>query len=736
MAKSQHESPQPHYQTSDIAHATDIVNWLRQIQERHSLHDISTLSKACFLAEKLSQGLTTFYGKPCIQFALEVAEIIFALQLDQDTAAASIISSAVTLTPATEELIKNELGPSIAKLVVGEKQMNFISSLHKSKPSRDKIQIDKIRKMLLAMATDIRVVIIKLAERLTFMRGIKSIPLIERKQFAEEIFDIYAPLANRLGIGQLKWELEDLAFRYLDSVTYKAIANFLAERRANRELRIQQLITFLQNHLDEAQIKAKVAGRAKHIYSMYLKAQRKKVNYQEIYDQSAVRILVANVEDCYAALSTVHSLWQPITEEFDDYIANPKANGYRSIHTAVIADNGKHFEIQIRTDDMHEEAERGVAAHWIYKEKESNPIDDAAKIIYLRQLLDWHKEIAPNTVSDAEHAPLLDNQVYVITKAGDIIDLPQGATPLDFAYHIHSELGHRCRGAKVNGQIVPLTYHLRTGDKIEILPILHGNPSRDWLNPELAYIKTARARNKISHWFKQQAFNQDVEEGRQILERELTRLGLSKTISLLQIAKQLDLKDEDSLLASLSRGNIRLTHVLQALQPNKLVDKNIPAITTTLVPITEKIHSSAIAGSSDLLTRFAKCCKPIPGDLIIGYITQGRGISIHKKTCNNVSHLSDPRKFIIVNWDKQHAEMFSTDLKIIAQEHTKTLNDLTALFANEKISLINFHSNYNKNHNRIIILATIQIQNIEQLQRIMHRIGQLPDVIEVTRIKE
>jgi GTP pyrophosphokinase len=710
----------------------DTTAWLDTIRQSHQLSDTAFLAKTCDLTKKLTQGLTTFYGQPCIEQGLEVAETILDLKLDQETAAAGIISSAVSLTKQSEEIIRKELGNHVVKLVIGVKQMDIIPILRKQR-ARTPSQLDKIRKMLLAMATDIRVVIIKLAERVSFLHGIKAIPPGERARFAQEILDIYAPLANRLGIGQLKWKLEDLAFRYQDPATYKTIATFLAERRLDRENRIQQLITYLQEKLQSANINADVTGRAKHIYSIYLKTQRKQLHYEDIYDQTALRILVPSIEDCYTTLSIVNNLWPPIMEEFDDYIANPKPNGYRSIHTAVVGEEGNHFEIQIRTRIMHEEAERGVAAHWLYKEKETSPLDDRTKISYLRQLLDWHQEVAQNNgTADPLQPSVHDDQIYVVTPAGDILDLPHGATPLDFAYHIHTELGHRCRGAKVNGQIVPLTYTLRTGDKVEIVTPLQGVPSRDWLNAELGYIKTSRARNKIGHWFKQQAFNQDVAEGRQLLERELARSGLAKTTSLSVIARYFNVKSEDDLLASVGRGNIRIGQIIHAIQPKPI--EKAPAHPTIITSKpSHKNDGSAIFGGSDLLTRLAKCCKPIPGDVIIGYITRGRGISIHKKNCNNVGHLYDPGRFIQINWDDKKTGVFTTDLKIVAQEQEKVLHDLTSLLANEKIRLLGLNSTFNKNQNRIYITVTVQIQDVSQLQGLLHRLQQLPGIIEVTR---
>lgn len=712
----------------------DTDAWLATIKHEHHLTDISLLHKACDFAKKLTQGITTFYGQPCMEQGLEIAEIILSLKLDQESAAAGIITVAVSMKHPAKDNIRKELGEHVAKLVDGLHKMDIISDLQKQK-SGNLVQIDKIRKMLLAMATDVRVVIIKLAERLSFMRGIKSIPTEERSRFAKEILDIYAPLANRLGIGQIKWELEDLAFRYLEPVEYKTIATFLAERRDDREKRIQSILHDLQQELKNAHIKAEVTGRAKHIYSIYSKMQHKAVTQKDIYDHSAVRILVPTVEECYKVLSIVNNAWPPISEEFDDYIANPKPNGYRSIHTAVIGADGKHFEIQIRTHEMHEEAERGVAAHWVYKEKKSNPIDDTTKITYLRQLLDWHQVIASGAEQNAAATTqVMEEMIYVITPAGDILDLPMGATPLDFAYHIHSELGHRCRGAKVNAHIVPLTYTLHTGDKVEIHTILEGAPSRDWLNPELGYLKTSRARNKVHHYFKQLELNQDIAQGREHLEKELARSGLAKSISLIDLARHFHLKTEDELFAAVGKNSIRMAQILHAIQP-KSTEKvaQTPAIAAR---ITERISTSVIAGASGMLTRFAKCCKPIPGDDILGYITQGSGISIHKKNCSNIGSLSNPARFISVAWNQKGSSFFITDLKIMGHDLEKSLHDVAALFVDEKIKLLNLNSTYNKHQNRVVIIASIQIQSVEHLHHIMHRVKHLPSIVEVTRLKK
>lgn len=715
--------------------SVDVQAWIAKMAEVYPLKHTDTLQRAILLAQQLTHGMTTFYGKPRLEHGLEIAEILLALNLDQQSAAAGLVYGAVEITHPREELIHQTLDENVSKLISGVRKVDMISLLQKQQTGKAD-QMDKIRKMLLAMATDIRVVIIKLAERLCFMRGIKSIPIDERKHFAQEIQDIYAPLANRLGIGQIKWELEDLAFRYLKPDTYKMIASFIAEKRVDREKRIRNIIEKIKNKLDDQHIKASVSGRAKHIYSIYAKMKRKDVPQENIFDYSAVRILVPTIEDCYKSLSIVHHLWHPVMDEFDDYVASPKPNGYRSIHTAVIGEDQKLFEIQIRTDAMHDESERGIAAHWLYKENKQSGAQDKDKITYLRQLIDWHQEVSRDPHETSVQSTILEDQVYVVTPNGDIIDLPLGATPIDFAYHIHTEVGHRCRGAKINGHIVPLTYTLQTGDCVEVNTISEGYPSRDWLNAELGFVKTSRAKSKIMHWFNQQDCLEDISHGRESLEKELSRHGLSKTTSLQTIARSFHFKKEDDLLAAIGRGHIKPTQIIHSLQP-RLSEKTVNTSamgTNKESPPTSTSH--AFVGANDLLTRIAQCCKPIPGDPIFGYITQGRGISIHKKNCTNASNLTNPKRFVDITWDKNKSNTFVTDLKILAQDNQKTLHDINTLFVNEKIPLLGFRSKSNRHQNKLIIIATIHIQNMTQLQHLAQLIQQLPGVIDVARMRK
>jgi GTP pyrophosphokinase len=661
---------------------------------------IDLVDRAQTLAEHLLHGLTTFYGQPYIEHGLEISNVLRDLQLDQETIAAGILTHILRHRPTAIALIKKQLGTNVSKLLLNVEQMDIIPSLHQQQhqitSTQNKAQLDKLRKMLLSMATDIRTVIIKLTERLVFMRGIKKIPSDEQQRYAREILDIYAPLANRLGIGQLKWELEDIAFHYLQPITYKAIASQLSERRSDRVLRIQSLIQFISQKLTENGIQANVTGRAKHIYSIYLKMQRKHVDYHAIYDTHAVRILVPTISACYQALSLMHSIWPPIIAEFDDYIAHPKENGYRSIHTAVMGSNQKHFEIQIRTTSMHEEAERGIAAHWLYKEKEPYRIDDATKMVYLQQLLNWQRDMMDPTHSQSEKDySLFSDQIYVITPAGDIIDLPQGATPLDFAYHIHTDLGHRCRGAKVNDQIVPLTYSLKNADKIEIITHIQSNPSRDWLNHELGYLKTRSARNKIRHWFKQKAQEEAIQTGKHSQDKEHSPRHL-------------------------------LTHKA------KLAIEKAPssiAIQKTMATMSGK----AITGGSDYLTRFAKCCKPIPGDDIIGYITLGSGITIHKTRCRTLCSQRLKERLIAVDWNPLHIQSFNCDLTIIAALEEQKLSEITSILHDEKIDIVRLNSTFHKYQQRLLLALTINVTCQAQLQQVMQRIKNIPGVLSIKR---
>ncbi len=712
----------------------DLAMWLNNCQALYHLKDMQLIQKSAELAFHSSKGLTTFYGLPCIEQGLMMAEILLELQLDQESITASIMISTLEHTKISDEVIAEKLNPNVLKLIHSVNQMSIINALHKN---GNETQIDRLRKTILAMVSDIRVVLIKLAEKTCILRSIKNINPVERKRIAQEILDIYAPLANRLGIGQLKWELEDISFHYIDPEKYKAIASYLAEKRIDRQERIQKIIACIQQALSEANINASISGRAKHIYSIYLKMQKKHLDYKYIYDTSAVRILAPTIADCYNTLSIVHHIWEHIVEEFDDYIANPKPNGYRSIHTAVIGPDNKNLEIQIRTHDMHNEAEHGVAAHWLYKEDYIKKTGYEAKITFLRQLLSWQKDITgQNQQPEKAINEIFDDRVYIFTPSGDIIDLINGATPLDFAYHIHSDLGHRCRGAKINGHIVPLTHTLTTGDKVEIISVQNGAPSRDWLNKESGYLKTPRARAKVLQWFKQQDVTQYVESGKNILEREFARAGLQQ-IDMQKIASRFNFKNTESLYATLGHGSIRPAQIVQAA----LIDRNgtsnksfVPTKITRTSP--EKQSHFEVSGINDLLTRIAKCCKPIPGDSIIGYITQGRGVSIHRTDCHNITEITEDQnnRLIPVSWDNKQLSSFYVDIQIRADGQPQTLKEITTVMANAKINIITMNSNIYKHNTSLLITMTIEIKNKEQLNQIIIDIKKLPHINDAKRI--
>ena len=601
---------------------------------------------------------------------------------------------------------------------------------------QNKHQIDNIRKMLLAMVDDVRVVLIKLAERLCVLRSSAPMPEAMRKQIATEAMEIYAPLANRLGIGAIKWEMEDLAFRYLHPEEYKAIAKGLKAKRLDRDRYVNLIVDQLNQCMKNMGVAHfAVYGRSKHIHSIYRKMQRKNVPLDEIYDATAVRILVETKEQCYEVLGLVHSIWPQVTAEFDDYIVNTKPNGYQSLHTAVTGPEGRVFEVQLRTFQMHEQAEMGVAAHWKYKEggklrKESHE----RKIEWLREVLAWHRDMAKSTgVSDVIETEFLEDRVYVFTPDGDILDLPQGVTPLDFAYHVHSEVGHRCRGARVNGRIVPLTYLLQTGDKVEVLTGKNPKPSRDWINPHLNYLKTSRAKAKVLHWFKMQDYDRNKEEGHEILDKELKSLAI-KTDRLNDVVHAFNFKRIDDLLAALGRGDIKLGQILSRLSPSETTEADYNVIK----PSHKREASGSdlcIEGVGNLLTHMARCCQPVPGDQVIGYITLGRGVSVHRQDCSNILHSSDKQRqrFLVVTWGSATREHYVVDLLIKAFDRPGLLRDVTSLLSNEKAHVYALQTETNKQENITYIKLTVEIDGLNGLSRLLSKLGQIPNVLEARR---
>ncbi len=719
---------------------TDYESWLVSISERRSAEELAFLRQVCCFAEKAHRGQIRASGEPYFQHVIAVANILAGLNMDHETLAAAVLHDVVEDTPVTLDQIRDRFGETVAKLVDGVTKMDAIRSVRGQLDHgrREKANSETLRKMLLAMVEDVRVVLIKLADRLHNMRTLFALDEARQKRMAKETMEIFAPLANRLGIWQIKWELEDLSFRYLEPSLYKQIARLLNERRVDRENYINRFTARLQEALRRAGIEAKVSGRPKHIYSIYRKMKRKDLDYHQIYDVRAARVLVEHVRDCYAALGIVHTLWQYIPGEFDDYIATPKANNYRSLHTAVIALEGKTVEVQIRTYDMHRHSEYGVAAHWRYKEGQQGESGFDKKIAWLRQLLEWKDEVRDaSDFVDNVQADIFQDRVYVFTPKGHVIDLPQGATPVDFAYHIHTEVGHRCRGAKVNGKMVPLTYPLRSGEQVEILTYKRGEPSRDWLNPHLGYIKTSKARSRVQHWFKHLNIEKNIAVGRSTLERELHRLGLTD-VRFEDIARELNFNEISDMFAAIGRSDLRTSQILAAVQ--KLVGTPTPKkgnVTPLYRPWSVKNTDIQISGVGDLLTNLARCCKPVYGDSIRGYITRGRGVTVHRADCVNVLRYqsSCPERLIAIQWGGAPAATYPVQLRIAAYDRHGLLRDVTTVLANEGINVLSLHTNANTRLSVVTIDLTVEVEDIEKLSRILAKLNQLPNVIDSHRFR-
>lgn len=716
----------------------DVEQWLHQLGSKGYFQDLELIRNACTLSQLAGQDHATETGVSCLQQGLAMADVLADLEVDQQTLAAAIIFESVHYAELSLDDVEEQLGSPIAKLVKGIEKMSAMHNLQAlNKYPQNKHQIDNVRKMLLAMVDDVRVVLIKLAERLCVLRVSAQLPETMRHQIATEAMEIYAPLANRLGIGAIKWEMEDLAFRHLYPDDYKSIAKGLKAKRLDRD----RYVDFIVEELNK-QIKATganhfaVYGRSKHIHSIHRKMQRKNVSIEEIYDATAVRVLVETKEQCYEVLGMVHTLWKQVPVEFDDYIINPKPNGYQSLHTAVEGPENRVFEVQIRTFQMHDLAEMGVAAHWKYKEghvrqKESHE----RKIEWLRDVLAWHQEMATSSgVSEAIETEFLEDRVYVFTPDGDVLDLPQGVTPLDFAYHVHSKIGHRCRGAKVNGSIVPLTYELKTGDKVEVLTGKDERPSRDWINPHLNYLKTSRAKAKVLHWFKMQDYDKNKAEGHEILDKELKTLGI-KTDRLHDVVSSFNFKRLDDLLAALGRGDIKLGQILNRLSPAPVEE---PTIQNIVKPQTKpEIRGSdlRIEGVGNLLTHMARCCQPVPGDEVVGYITLGRGVSVHRQDCSNIIHagVKQRQRFLQVTWGSSTRDHYVVDILIKAFDRAGLLRDVTSLLSNEKAHVYALQTQSNKHDNTAFITLTVEIDGLNSLSRLLSKLGQIPNVLEARR---
>jgi len=719
---------------SEIIRGTDAAEWLATVTGRLTQTERELVARADLWAQECYADRRHPTGTRWIEHARAAVGILSALRIDGDAIAATLLLGAPLSTRAQREALAAGFGPAVAALVEGVATMEKIQVLRGgvesgSRHSDRSAQLESLRKMLLAMVQDVRVVLIKLADQVQLLRELAATGDAQaRENAAGNTMDLFAPLANRLGIWQIKWELEDLAFRCLEPNIYRKLAIQLDETRIVREAYVDNVVGLLRAELAAAGIAGDVEGRPKHIYSIWRKMQGKGVGLEDLFDVRAVRVLVSDVRACYAVLALVHNLWTPVPREFDDYIAKPKANGYRSIHTALEGPEGKVLEVQIRTHEMHQHAELGVAAHWRYKEgvKGDSALDD--RVAWLRRIIDWRDEL----VGAAELGKYLETEpldsVYVVTPQGRVIDLPYGATPVDFAYHLHSEIGHRCRGAKVDGQIVPLTHVLSNGERVEIITAREGGPSRDWLNPALGYLKSNRARAKVRQWFNSQELDEATIHGRAQLERELHRLGKTGQ-NLDQLAAWLNFSKVEELFVAFGRAEVTPRQLQSALGGNggtvtPAAGANVPSATRSTN------DAILIVGVDKLLTNLARCCKPAPPDPIVGFVTRGRGVTVHRRECRNIARLASER-LIAADWGKTGDARFAVDVEIVTGAHPAVLRDILEIFTREKVRVISSKSVTRDLSARIAF--TLQVEDLAQIKRLLALARDVPGVESARR---
>lgn len=723
------------------------------LPDTYSLADKELVQRAYRLAEKAHEGQKRASGEPYINHCLAVAQILTELRVPPEVLAAGLLHDTVEDTPVTLEDIRKDFGDVVANLVDGVTKLTNLPRVSRDDQFAEKavnghgpetgpkrsvlgrrpdLASETLRKTFLAMGDDVRVVLIKLADRLHNMRTLGHMPEAKRKRIAQQTLDIFAPLANRLGIWQIKWELEDLSFRYVNPTKYKEIAEQLAERRPDREAQIDAIIERLKKLFDDHNLKVEISGRPKHIYSIYKKMQEKGKAFELVRDIRAVRLIVLDVAACYTVLGLIHTNWRPIPGEFDDYIAAPKDNFYQSLHTAVIWDDGKPLEVQIRTHEMHQNAEYGIAAHWRYKEGKKRDKSYEQRVNWLRNMMEWRSDVNDATeFVESMQSDVFQDRVYVFTPRGDIIDLPAGSTPLDFAYHVHTDIGHRCRGARVNGKLVPLYHELKTGDQIEILTAKRGGPSRDWLNSNLGLVKTQRAKSKIRLWFKKEDYQQNLSQGRLLLERELQRLGVDE-INFEKMARDLGYKSPDEMFVDLGTGDLSISKVIKEISET---GENANLLTTIAPAVTEIVPADVVnvVGLKGLLTTMGKCCNPAPGDQIVGYITRGRGATIHRQDCPNILRLSlkDRERLVRVDWGTQ-ARTYPVPIRIRAYDRQGLMGDVSNLLDNEGINIADLKVNVNRSLAELRLV--VEVQDISQLSKILTKLENVPNVMEAHRV--
>lgn len=715
----------------------DVIRWVEGLPSEFDAEDRKFLEKAGGLAFAFDTGRHTLGGETQLRHAFSVAEILADMGMDRETVAAAMLLGSLGDDSARLARLGGELGANTARMVDDLTRIGALTDLSSEvSPGDEEEHAENLRRLLLGIAEDVRVILVVVGQQLQFMRSARELSIELRQRLAEETRDIYAPLANRLGIWQVKWELEDLVLRFLHPDDYKRIASQLDGRRTDREAFIRQVIELLREKFRAVGIEAEISGRPKHIYSIWRKMQRKSVDIEEIFDLRAVRVLVDDVAQCYAALGVVHGLWKHIPGEFDDYIATPKANLYQSIHTAVIGPEEKTLEIQIRTRDMHHHAELGVAAHWRYKEKTKHDADFERRIVGMRHWLE-RKDLgeAGGEMADLPDTELEATRIYVLTPQGKVVELPKGATPLDFAYAIHTDIGHQCRGARVDGHIVQLNRRLRSGETVEILTAKKGTPSRDWLNPHLGYLQSSRARNRVKQWFKQLDHAHHVELGRAALEREMVRLSVSERPDLETVAAKYNLHHGEDVYAAIGRGDLSPIQVAGlGRRAREAVLPRVQTVQPSAAPVKGEV---VVAGVDDLLTVMARCCKPVPYDPIIGFVTRGRGVTVHRRDCANIRALDEEnrQRLVEVHWsDRQSQTAYAVDFLVIAGDRKGLLRDISSVLTNEDIDVIGVNTSSDRKTDIASMRFTVEVRDMEQLSRLLSKVEQLPDVNLVKRI--
>ncbi len=696
---------------------------------------MAAIEAAYDFASKAHDGQVRKSGEPYLEHPLQVALTLAELQLDATALAAALLHDVTENCGIPISEIEAKFGQEVAKLVDGTTKLGKLS-WQAGEAAVSETQVENLRKMLVAMAEDLRVVFIKLADRLHNMRTLDALSPEQQHGIAKETLEIYAPLAHRLGIWELKWQLEDKAFSYLEPEKYREIANLVASRRAQREEFVAKAIQLLKGEFSRSGLNAEVSGRPKHIYSIYQKMERYAAlgkHFDDIHDLFALRVLVSTVQDCYTALGAIHGLWHPLPDAFDDFIANPKPNGYQALHTAVMCLGTTPLEAQIRTREMHHIAEYGVAAHWRYKEGDKRDLRFEERIAWLRQLVEWHRELSgAEEFLESVKTDIFIDQVFVYTPKGEIKDLPKGSTPLDFAYRVHTELGHSCVGTKVNGRLVPLTYQLKNGDVVEIMTTkATRGPSRDWLSPHLGYVKTSQARQKIRQWFKKQERTENIERGRELLDKELRHLGI-RLSDREELAKLFKYESLDDFLAAIGYGGITTHQIALKLAAQQEQPPAVPEVTVPKQPL--PTSAIQVLGVGDLLTQLARCCNPVPGDKIIGYITRSRGVTIHREDCTNVIHEEEKERLIPVEWGHTDS-VYPVNIQVEAWDRVGLMRDISTLVAEEKVNIAGLslvsHDDYT-----VTLYFTLDTMGLAQLSRLLVKIEGIRGVMSVNRVSD